>query len=205
MEEIHPHPRNNTHYRLMDDSPDMAATKERHISFKISTKKILQKQEDDYSASNEESSVDFVEDESPLHSPGRKKFGGLDTSDKPLSLDKTWKNEVLSITDDKFDEEAFTSTSIKNPVKFVNGLPTVVKKNTSHKFHCIKCHYEGYTKVQHKIGHALMIIMVVFLLILFWPCLAYLAWSKEWKDIVHSCPQCGHIVGKRRLTHERFN
>jgi len=202
MEDIHPHPRANTHYRLMeDDSPTFTVAKNRHISFKITTKKI---EEEYYSASNEES-IDFAEDESPVHSPLHKKFAARDQGSRPLTLDKTWKNELPSITDDKFDEEAFTSTSSKHQVKFVNGLPTVVKKHTSQKFHCLQCHYEGYTKLEHKIGKSLKIIMIVFLFILFWPCLAYLAWSNEWKDIVHSCPNCGYTVGKRRVTHERFH
>lgn len=194
-------PPSHTEYMIMDDSP-VHPSRERNPTFSIPIASPPKKEDDvDYSASNEESSVEFMEDESPGFSSKRVFFPKGDCEEEKGNQDKGWKNDVVSIPD---LEENSTST-LKSSVKFVNGLPTVVKRDTSHRFHCLKCSYEGQTKVEYKISRSLAIIMAILFLTLFWPCLAYVACSKEWKDLVHSCPKCGHIVGKRRLTNDRFH
>lgn len=194
-------PPSHTEYMIMDDTSPVYP-KERNPTFSIPIASPPKMEDDvDYSASNEESSVEFIEDESPGVSSKRVFFPKGDCEEEKGSHEKDWKNDVVSVTDD----EENSSSTLKGSVKFVHGLPTVVKKNTSHKFHCLRCHYEGNTKVEYKISRSLAIIMVILFLTLFWPCLAYVACSKEWKDLVHSCPKCGHIVGKRRLTNDRFH
>jgi len=198
-------PPSHTEYMIMDDTSPVHNTakkskKEKNPNFAIAISSSAQK-EDDYSASNEESSVDFMEDESPgINS--KKVFFPQTGQNAPGNHDKGWANDVVSITDDDVED---SSSTLKNSVKFVNGLPTVVKRRTTQRFHCLQCHYEGQTKVDYQTSKSLMIIMTILFLTLFWPCLAYVACSKDWKDLVHSCPKCGHIVGKRRLTNDRFH
>jgi len=198
-------PPSHTEYMIMDDtSPIHTSTKkhkkEKNPHFAIAVSSSSPK-EDDYSASNEESSVDFIEDESPgINS--KKVFFPKTGQNAAGTHDKGWANDVVSITDDDVEN---SSSTLKSSLKFVNGLPTVVKRKTTQRFHCLQCHYEGQTKIDYKTSKSLMIIMVILFLTLFWPCLAYVACSKDWKDLVHSCPKCGHIVGKRRLTNDRFH
>lgn len=97
------------------------------------------------------------------------------------------------------DDDLESQTTMKSSVKFVNGLPTVVTKDKPHKFYCIVCHYEGQTKMSYVMSKSLIMLSIVFLFTLFWPCLFYAMFSNRWKDIVHYCPKCNHVVGKRKM------
>jgi len=203
-------PPSHTEYMIMDDTSPVHTRpqkhkkhkKDKHPTFAIDIAPSSKKNDEmDYSASNEESSVDFMEDESPGFA-AKKVFFPHNQANGIINHDKDWANDVVSITDDDVEN---SSSTLKSSIKFVNGLPTVVKRRTTQKFHCLQCHFEGQTKVEYQISRSLMVIMAILFLTLFWPCLAYVACSKDWKDLVHSCPKCGHIVGKRRLTNERFH
>lgn len=120
-------------------------------------------------------------------------------SGKKVFFNKKWSDDTPSPPNEKVEEEP-TAESFKHHIKFVKGLPTVVTKPKSYKFYCLNCHFEGHTKLEHKISKSLIVLMVIFFITLFWPCLIYALCSNHWKDIIHYCPNCGHVVGKRKVT-----
>lgn len=104
-------------------------------------------------------------------------------------------------SDERVDEEGVTTmTQSGHYRKFVNGLPTVVKKkNKSTKFYCTKCHFQGKTRVKEQFGKGAAILSLLFFFILFWPCLVLICYTSRCKDFVHECPNCGHVVGKKKF------
>lgn len=112
-----------------------------------------------------------------------------------------WLGDLSESSDEKGDEEGVaTMTQSGRFRKFINGLPTVVKKrNKATKFYCTKCHYQGKTRVKEEFGKGAAILSILFFFILFWPCLVLICYTSRFKDIIHECPNCGHVVGKKKF------
>ena len=111
-----------------------------------------------------------------------------------------WSGEIPDSSDEKADQETLaTLTMIPASKKFVNGLPTVVTRKYPTKFYCVKCEYQGMTVIKEKMGKAAIILSTLFFFTLFWPCLAAVCCTRYCKDLIHECPNCGHIVGKRKF------
>jgi len=163
---------------------------------------------------NLENQLDYSADDSVSNSfgsPNCKPSDGLFHYKKGAIFSSRTKRTTIPTSSigwlDSFDEKEnneqdhnLTITSLSNhPVKFVNGLPTVVTRATPTKFYCLKCNHKGTTKVRERMGKGAWILSSVLFLTLFWPCLAVVCCSNKCKDYVHECPRCGHVVGKKRF------
>ena len=120
-------------------------------------------------------------------------------SNKDPFPEKKFLNEIVSSDEERLCGETKTIAPNQSTIKFINGLPTVVKRDKSAKFHCISCGYEGQTNLKYEYGSSLITILVIFFFVLFWPCLIYFACSNRWKDIVHYCPKCNGLIGKKKF------
>ena len=109
--------------------------------------------------------------------------------------------EFSESADERGDEEGVTAMTLAgHHRKFVNGLPTVVtRKNKPTRFYCTKCHFQGKTRVKEQLGKGAAILSVLFFFMLFWPCLVLICYTSRCKDFIHECPNCGHVVGKKKF------
>lgn len=155
----------------------------------------------DYSADNSVSSqTDSPVKTFPEGSPPNNKGISIIPNKKGQFLHK-WLGDLSESADEKGDEEGFATTGpAGHHRKFVNGLPTVVKRRkASTKFYCTKCHFQGKTRVKEEFGKGATILSVLFFFILFWPCLVLICYTSRCKDFIHECPNCGHVVGKKKF------
>lgn len=203
-------------YKIIDDiSPKSAVGKnfkfpQLKVDTAATTTASEKKNQLDYSADNSFTAMGS-EDDTPIRSRGELSSPLISVpqyvrtsvtrdinNKKILVVDKNWASDLIS-GDEIIDEEAgIKGSTIQNSTKFVRGLPTVVTKDKSCKFHCILCQYEGLTEIDYKYNKALIGLIIVFFITLFWPCMVYAIWSPRWKNIVHKCPECKTVVGKRK-------
>jgi len=152
----------------------------------------------DYSVSNSmESPVKLDPHESYLHKTGTLFSGKTRRTTLP-----TGSLEWIYFSDDNKERENDIFSSEAGNIeqkKFVNGLPTVVTRRYPTKFYCVKCGFQGMTRVKEKFGKGAMVLSSLLFVTLLWPCLALVCCSKSCKDYIHECPRCKHIVGKKRF------
>jgi len=173
-----------------DFSPDPLTSSSKLVSNK------LDYSADDSISNSIESPVKFNTQESFMQRTGTLFSGKTRRTTLPAgSLE--W---IYSSDENKEEQEKeIISSDGTHQKKFVNGLPTVVTRRHPTKFYCLKCGFQGVTRVKEKFGKGAWVLSSLLFITLFWPCLALVCCSKSCKDYIHQCPRCNHIVGKKRF------
>ena len=104
--------------------------------------------------------------------------------------------QVIQVYGDQNDPTTQTRNETNiNFEKASNGIsgdkPTKVR--------CPRCQFEAFTEVSYKMRKNGKCLLLIFLLTLLWPCALFILCTKNFKYVLHECPNCGNIVSKKEF------